>query len=155
MPHRFEGTTVAPKGRFAVCVARFNAMITERLEHGAVQSLVRMGVADSDIDVYLCPGAFELPALVRRVATRGYAGVVAVGCVIQGETPHFEYVAGECSRGLAHVALGANCAIGFGVLTTADSAQAMERAGLKAGNKGADAAAACVEMATLFARLEK
>jgi 6,7-dimethyl-8-ribityllumazine synthase len=154
MPRTIEGHLVSPAGRFAICVSRFNSFITEALLTGAVDALVRHGVADGDIDVYRCPGTFELPGLVRRVAqSRQYAGVVALGCVIRGGTPHFEYVANEVSKGIGQVALSADCAVTFGVLTTDSVEQAVDRAGVKAGNKGADAALACIEMVNLYARM--
>jgi 6,7-dimethyl-8-ribityllumazine synthase len=155
MPRVFEGNFVAPKGRFAICVSRFNALITDQLLAGAEDALVRHGIASDDLDVFKVPGTFELPGLVRRVAESGrYAGVVALGCVIRGGTPHFEYVAGEVSKGIGQVALTAPCAVTFGVLTCDTVEQAIDRAGLKSGNKGADAAMACLEMANLYARLE-
>lgn len=154
MPRTIEGHLVSPPGRFALCVSRFNSFITEPLLDGAVDALVRHGVADGDIDVYRCPGTFELSGLVRRVAQSGrYAGVVALGCVIRGGTPHFEYVASEVSKGIGQVALTADCAVTFGVLTTDSVEQAVDRAGVKAGNKGADAAIACIEMVNLYARM--
>lgn len=154
MPRTIEGHLVSPSGRFALCVSRFNSFITEPLLTGAVDALVRHGVADGDIDVYRCPGTFELSGLVRRVAQSGkYAGVVALGCVIRGGTPHFEYVASEVSKGIGQVALSADCAVTFGVLTTDSVEQAVDRAGVKAGNKGADAALACIEMVNLYARM--
>lgn len=154
MPRVIEGNLTTPAGRFALCVSRFNSFITEPLLGGAVDALVRHGVADDAIDVYRCPGTFELSALVRRVAaSKRYVGVVALGCVIRGGTPHFEYVAGEVARGVGHVAFDADCAVTFGVLTTDTVEQAVDRAGVKAGNKGADAAMACLEMVNLYARL--
>jgi 6,7-dimethyl-8-ribityllumazine synthase len=150
----FEGNFVAPKGRFAVCVSRFNSLITEQLRAGAQDALVRHGVAEADVDVFKVPGTFELPGLVRRVAEGGrYVGVVALGCVIRGATPHFEYVAAEVTKGIGQVALGAPCAVTFGVLTCDTVEQAIDRAGMKSGNKGADAAMACLEMVNLYARL--
>jgi 6,7-dimethyl-8-ribityllumazine synthase len=150
----FEGHFIAPKGRFALCVSRFNSLITEQLRAGAEDALVRHGVAPEDVDVFKVPGTFELPGLVRRVAEGGlYAGVVALGCVIRGETPHFEYVAAEVTKGIGQVALGAQCAVTFGVLTCDTVEQAIDRAGMKSGNKGADAALACLEMVNLYARL--
>lgn len=154
MPRFVEGNFLPPKGRFALCVSRFNSFITEELVKGAVDSLVRHGVADDDIDVFRCPGTFELPPLVRRVAESGrYTGVIALGCVIRGGTPHFEYVAGECTKGIGSVAFTAPCAVTFGVLTCDTVEQAIDRAGVKAGNKGAEATLACIEMVNLFARM--
>jgi len=154
MPRVIEGHLTTPKGRFALCVSRFNGFITDQLLKGATDILVRHGVADEDLDVYWVPGTFELPGLVRRVVEGGkYAGVVALGCVIRGGTPHFEYVAGTVSKGLGEIALHAPCAVAFGVLTCDTLEQAIDRAGVKAGNKGADAAMACLEMVNLYARM--
>lgn len=154
MPRTIEGTFVPPRGRFAICVTRFNAFITEELLGGAVDTLVRHGVEDGDIDVYRVPGAFELPNIVRRVVeTKGYAGVIALGAVIRGGTPHFEYVSGEVAKGVGSIALNADCAVTFGVLTCDTIEQAIERAGTKAGNKGGEAAMACIEMVSLIANM--
>ncbi|MBX5484748.1 MAG: 6,7-dimethyl-8-ribityllumazine synthase [Myxococcaceae bacterium] len=151
MPRFIEGTFVPPKGRFAICVTRFNAFITEELLQGAIDTLVRHGVADADLDVFRVPGAFELPSVVRRVVDSGrYAGVIALGAVIRGGTPHFEYVSGEVAKGIGQIALNADCAVTFGVLTVDTIEQAIERAGTKAGNKGGEAAMACLELASLF-----
>jgi 6,7-dimethyl-8-ribityllumazine synthase len=154
MPRFFEGNLVSPKGRFAICVSRFNGFITEQLLAGALDALTRHGVADGDIDVYRCPGTWELTGLVRRVAdSKQYAGVVALGCVIRGGTPHFDFVAGEVAKGIGQATLNADAAVTFGVLTTDSIEQAVDRAGVKAGNKGAEAAVACIEMVNLYARL--
>lgn len=154
MGRTFEGNLVSPKGRFAITVSRFNSFITEPLLSGAMDCLVRHGVAEADVDVYRCPGTFELAGLTRRVAASGkYAGVIALGCVIRGGTPHFEYVAGEVSKGIGQTALTADCAVTFGVLTTDTVEQAVDRAGVKAGNKGAEAAVACIEMVNLYANM--
>ncbi len=154
MARTIEGHLHSPKGRFALCVSRFNSFITEELLEGARDALVRHGVAELDVDVVRCPGTFELPGVVRRVAQSGkYAGVVALGCVIRGGTPHFDYVAGEVSKGIGQLAMSADCAITFGVLTTDNVEQAVDRAGVKAGNKGADAAVACIELVNLYAKL--
>jgi 6,7-dimethyl-8-ribityllumazine synthase len=154
MPRYFEGTLISPRGRFALCVTRFNAFITEELLGGAIDTLVRHGVSSDDIDVYRVPGAFELPSVVRRVAQSGsYAGVVALGAVIRGGTPHFEYVSGEVAKGVGQVALNADCAVSFGVLTCDTIEQAIERAGTKAGNKGAEAVMACIELVNLNASM--
>jgi 6,7-dimethyl-8-ribityllumazine synthase len=154
MPRYFEGNLVSPKGRFAICVSRFNSFITEQLLNGAVDALVRHGVKDEQIDVYRCPGTFELSGLVSRVAELDkYVGVVALGCVIRGGTPHFEYVAGEVSKGIGKAALESECAVTFGVLTTDNVEQAVDRAGVKSGNKGAEAAVSCIEMVNLYASM--
>ena len=144
----YEGSLVATGLRFAVVVSRFNSLVTEQLLSGAVDALRRHGADDGAIDVFRCPGTFELPPLLRRVAQSGrYDGVVALGAVIRGGTPHFEYVAAEATKGVAMVSLEASCAVALGVLTCDTMEQALERAGVKAGNKGADAAAAVIEQA--------
>ncbi len=156
MPRTFEGNLVSPKGRFAICVSRFNAFITERLLEGALDTLVRHGVSADDVDIYRVPGTFELPGLVRRVADGGrYAGVIALGCVIRGGTPHFDYVSSEVSKGIGAVAFQSEAQVTFGVLTCDTVEQAVDRAGVKAGNKGAEAAIACIEMVNLIAQLPK
>ncbi|HTT72460.1 MAG TPA: 6,7-dimethyl-8-ribityllumazine synthase [Anaeromyxobacteraceae bacterium] len=147
----YEGSLVATGLRFAVVVARFNSLVTEQLLAGAVDALRRHGVDDGAIDVYRCPGTFELPALLKRVALSGrYDGAIALGAVIRGGTPHFEYVAAEASKGVGVVALEASCAVSFGILTCDTLEQALERAGVKSGNKGADAAMAAIEQANAF-----
>ena len=154
MPRYFEGNLVSPPGRFAICVARFNAFITEELLKGAIDAFVRHGVSEDDLDVYRVPGTFELSGLVRRVADTGeYTGVVALGAVIRGGTPHFDYVAGEVAKGVGAVAAEGRCAVAFGVLTTDTVEQAIDRAGVKAGNKGAEATVACIEMVNLYASI--
>lgn len=154
MPRSFEGDFLPPKGRFAIVVARFNGFITEALLSGAVDTLVRHGVADGDIDVYRCPGTYELPALTRRVSeSNAYVGIVTLGAVIRGGTPHFDYVAGECAKGIGTVAFQSRAAVTFGVLTCDTVEQAIDRAGVKAGNKGAEAVLACIEMVNLHAKL--
>jgi len=154
MARTIEGMLTAPQGRFALCVTRWNAFITEELLKGAQDALRRHGVAEDAVDVIWVPGAFELPGVVRKVAEGGaYAGIVALGAVIRGGTPHFDYVAGEAAKGIAAVAGTADCAVAFGVLTTDSIEQAIERAGTKAGNKGGEAALACLEMVNLYAAL--
>jgi 6,7-dimethyl-8-ribityllumazine synthase len=142
--------------RFAVLVSRFNELVTERLLDGARACLLQHGVSDSAIDVVWVPGAWELPLVARRLATtERYAAIVALGCVIRGETPHFEYVAGAAARGLAAVALESGSPVVFGVLTTETAEQALARAGGKSGNKGWEAALSALEMADLVRRLEE
>ncbi len=146
-----EGSLVATGHKAALVVARFNSLVTEQLLFGAADALRRHGVDDADIDVFRCPGTFELPAVIRRVAASGrYDAVVALGAVIRGGTPHFDYVAAEVTKGVAHVAMEAGCAVAMGVLTCDTMEQALERAGVKAGNKGAEAAAAAIEQANLL-----
>jgi len=156
MPNIIEGNSVIIKGRFAICQSRFNELVTDALLKGALDTLRRLGVEEGAVDVFRVPGAFELPALVQRLEkTQCYVGIVVLGCIIRGQTPHFEYISGAVSSQLAQLATHAQCSISFGVLTCEDVAQAMDRAGLKAGNKGAEAAAACVETANLFERISK
>jgi 6,7-dimethyl-8-ribityllumazine synthase len=151
-----EGSMVASGLKVGLLVSRFNGLVTEQLLAGAADALRRHGVEDGDIDVYRCPGTFELPALLRRVAAAGrHDALVALGAVIRGGTPHFEYVAGEAVKGVAQVALEAPCAVAMGVLTCDTMEQALERAGLKAGNKGAEAALAAIEQANLFRALSR
>jgi 6,7-dimethyl-8-ribityllumazine synthase len=156
MPRTFEGNLISPPGRFAICVSRFNSFITEPLLAGALDTLKRHGIDDDAIDIYRVPGTFELTGLVRKVVDGGqYAGVITLGCVIRGGTPHFEYVAGEVSKGIGAIALNAACAVTFGVLTCDTVEQAIDRAGVKAGNKGAEAAVACIEMVNLHTQMGK
>jgi 6,7-dimethyl-8-ribityllumazine synthase len=156
MPRYIEGSFLPPQGRFAICVARFNGFITEALVQGAVDTLVRHGVADDAIDVYRVPGTYELPGLTRRVSdTNRYAGIITLGAIIRGGTPHFDYVASECAKGIGQVAFSSSAAVTFGVLTCDTVEQAIDRAGVKAGNKGAEAALACIEMVNLHAQLAK
>jgi 6,7-dimethyl-8-ribityllumazine synthase len=151
----FAGTPSGDGRRFAVVASRFNQGIVERLVDGALDALVRHGTAADDVDVVWVPGAWELPLAARRLlATDRYAALVAVGAVIRGDTPHFDYVAGEASRGLAAASVEFDTTIGFGVLTCDNDAQAEARAGGEHGNKGWDAALAALEMADLFDRLD-
>lgn len=151
-----EGSLVATGLRFAVVVSRFNSLVTEQLLTGALDALRRHGADEGSIDVFRCPGTFELPALLRRVARTGrYDAAVALGAVIRGGTPHFEYVAAEATKGVATVAMEADCAVAMGVLTCDTLEQALERAGVKAGNKGAEAAVAAIEQANILRELGK
>jgi 6,7-dimethyl-8-ribityllumazine synthase len=151
----FVGTPAGQHRRFAVVASRFNQAIVERLMDGALDALVRHGVAVDDIDQVWVPGAWELPIAVRRLlASERYEGIVAVGAVIRGDTPHFDYVAGEASRGLAQASAEFDTPIGFGLLTCDNQEQAEARAGGAHGNKGWDAALAALEMVDLFDRLD-
>jgi 6,7-dimethyl-8-ribityllumazine synthase len=154
MPTTIEGTLSAAGLRFAIVASRFNGLIVEPLVAGALDAIVRSGGNADDVTIVRCPGAWELPQVVRQVVARGgIDAVVALGAVIRGSTPHFDYVAGEASRGIAGVAATAAMPISFGVLTTDTIEQALERAGTKAGNKGYDAAMAAIELANLFRAL--
>ncbi len=147
----YEGDFKQVSGKFALVVGRFNAFVVESLLEGAIDALVRQGIAESDIEIYRVPGAFEIPLAVKRVAATGkYDAIVALGAVIRGGTPHFEYVAGECTKGLGTLSLEYNMPVAFGVLTVDTIEQAIERSGTKAGNKGAEAAMSALEMLQLF-----
>ena len=151
----FSGSPSGQGRRFAVVASRFNETVTQKLVDGALDALVRHGAAVDDVDLVWVPGAWELPAAARRLlATERYDALVAVGAVIRGDTPHFDYVAGEASRGLSDASAAFETPIGFGVLTCDDMAQAEARAGGEHGNKGWDAALAALEMADLFDRLD-
>jgi 6,7-dimethyl-8-ribityllumazine synthase len=152
-----EGTLVVPAGaRFAVVASRFNHFVVDRLVEGALDALVRHGAKTEAITVVRVPGAWELPGAVRRIAAaKKVDAIVALGAVIRGSTPHFDYVAGEAAGGLASVASQSAVPVAFGVLTTETVEQAVERAGTKAGNKGWDAALSAIEMLTLFRALEE
>jgi len=152
---RFEGGLSAPEGaRFAVIAARFNETIVERLISGALDTLRRHGVADANIVLIKVPGAFELSLACQRVAASGKVeAVIALGCVIRGATPHFDYVAGEAAKGCGNVAMSTGVPVVFGVLTTENIEQAVERSGTKAGNKGSDVALAALEMVSLGRKL--
>lgn len=150
-PRVFSASLVAGGGKFAIVVARFNDFITQRLCDGAVDTLKRHGVAGGDIDIAWVPGAFDLPLIAHTMAkSTRYAAVIALGAVIRGGTPHFDYVAGQVARGVAQASLQTEVPISFGVLTTDTIEQAIERAGTKAGNKGGEAAVCAVEMAGLM-----
>ncbi len=153
--HTLEGNFATPKGRFALVVGRFNSFVVESLVEGAVDTLTRHGVKEEDITIIRAPGAFEIPLVCQKVAQRQeFAAIVALGAVIRGGTPHFEYVAGECTKGLAHVSMQYDIPVSFGVLTVDTIEQAIERAGTKAGNKGAEAALSALEMVNLLGQLE-
>ena len=145
-----EGKLEARGLKFAIVAGRFNGFIVDKLIAGAVDALTRSGVAPDDVTLYRCPGAFEIPQVLARVIKTRVDGVVCLGCVIRGATPHFDYVAGEAARGIARIARSTEIAVSFGVLTTDTIEQAVERAGTKAGNKGFDAAMAAIEMANLL-----
>lgn len=153
----FEGTPRAPaQGRIAVVVSRYNEVVTARLLDGARICLRESAISEADVDVFWTAGAFELPTVAAAVATtRRYGAIIALGCVMRGETPHFEFVAEEVSRGLGAVAREHGVAVGFGVLTTDSPAQAFARAGGEAGNKGYEAADAALRTADLLAQLNR
>ena len=150
-----EGDLQARDARFAIVAARFNEFIVQSLINGALATLRRHGASDADIELIKVPGAFELPLAVDRVAaSRRADGIIALGAVIRGSTPHFEYVAGECVNGIAAASQRHAVPVGFGVLTVDTIEQAIERAGTKAGNKGEEATLAVIEMVSLLRRLD-
>lgn len=150
----FEGNFIARDEKYGIVVSRFNHFITDRLLEGALDALKRHGVKDENIHIFRVPGAFEIPLAIQRLAaSKKYDALIAVGAVIRGGTPHFDYVANECTKGLAQVSLKFNIPVSFGVLTVDNIEQAIERAGTKAGNKGAEAALSAIEMVSLFSAL--
>ena len=150
-----SGDLVARDLRFAIVASRFNDLIVDSLIRGAVDALLRHGASEKQVEIIRVPGAFDLPFVVKRVAaSKRYDAVVALGVVIRGATPHFEYVAGQCAAGLARASEDSGVPVAFGVLTTETIEQALERAGTKAGNKGADAALVALELASLLRRLD-
>jgi 6,7-dimethyl-8-ribityllumazine synthase len=150
-----EGDLVARDIRVAIVAARFNDFVVERLVQGAVDALLRHGVTEKNLEIVRVPGAFDMPLVLRRLAaSKRYDALVALGAVIKGETAHFDIVAGESAAGVARAALDSGVPVGFGVLTCATLEQAIDRAGGKAGNKGADAALAALEMCNLLKRLD-
>ncbi len=141
-----EGQLNASKLKFAIVATRFNDFVVDRLVSGAIDYLTRHGADEKDIDIIRIPGAFELPIVCQKIAKKNnYDGIVALGAVIRGATPHFDFVSNEATKGLAHISLETGTPIGFGLLTTDNIEQAIERAGLKAGNKGVEAASALLE----------
>ncbi|MEQ9463139.1 MAG: 6,7-dimethyl-8-ribityllumazine synthase [Haliea sp.] len=149
-----EGDFTGTGGKFALVVGRWNSFVVEHLLDGAIDALRRHGVKDEQLTIVRAPGAFEIPLVCQRVAKQGgFDAIVALGAVIRGGTPHFEYVAGECTKGIAQVSLEHGIPISFGVLTVDSIEQAVERSGTKAGNKGAEAALSALEMVSLLGRI--
>ena len=156
MPNIIEGDLSAKDLRFAIIVGRFNSFITERLLAGALDALTRTGCPQENIEIVRVPGSWEMPVVAREVAkAKRHDAIIALGAVIRGDTPHFDYVAGETARGLAQVAVESGIPVGFGVLTCNTVQQAVDRAGAKSGNKGFDAAMSAIEMANLMRRLRQ
>ncbi|UQZ89208.1 6,7-dimethyl-8-ribityllumazine synthase [Deltaproteobacteria bacterium Smac51] len=155
MSKNYEGQLDAKGIKVALVLSRFNSFITERLLEGAKDGLLRHGASEEDFAVVRVPGAFELPLITQKLAeSKKYDAVIALGAVIRGSTPHFDYVAAEVSKGLAHVSLASGVPVAFGVLTCDTIEQAVERAGTKAGNKGFDAAMTAMEMVSLIKALD-
>ena len=149
-----EGLLTVSNEKFCIIVSRFNEFITSKLLSGAVDELKRHGVKEDNIDIVWCPGAFEIPIVAKRCAkSKKYNAIIALGAVIKGSTSHYDYVCAEVSKGVASVGLETEVPVIFGVLTTDNIEQAVERAGTKAGNKGSDAAKSAIEMASLLAKI--
>ncbi|MEK6201145.1 MAG: 6,7-dimethyl-8-ribityllumazine synthase [Desulfobulbaceae bacterium] len=155
MANMIEGNLKADGKKFAIIVARFNSFISDKLLEGALDTLIRSGALDEDIDVARVPGAFEIPLIAKKMAaSQKYDAVICLGVVIRGATPHFDVVVNEVSKGSAQVGLETGVPVIFGVLTTETIEQAIERSGTKAGNKGAEVAVAAIEMANLLVNLQ-
>ncbi|OGO40475.1 MAG: 6,7-dimethyl-8-ribityllumazine synthase [Chloroflexi bacterium RBG_16_57_8] len=151
MTNVFEGNLIGKGLKFGVVVARFNEFITGKLLSGAQDALARHGVGEEDVDIAWVPGSFEIPLVAKKLAeSKKYNAVICLGTVIRGATPHFEYIAAEVAKGVAHVGLETGVPVVFGVITSDTIEQAIERAGTKAGNKGFDAAVSAIEMANLL-----
>lgn len=154
MAQVIEGKLTGKGKKVSIIASRFNDFITARLMEGAIDALIRHGIMDKDITIYRVPGAFEIPPVAKRLAeSKKTDGVICLGAVIRGSTPHFDYVAAEASKGVAQVSLEAICPVVFGVLTTDTIEQAIERAGTKSGNKGFDAAMALLELMDLYEQI--
>jgi 6,7-dimethyl-8-ribityllumazine synthase len=150
-----EGMLTVQSARFCLVVARFNSFVVESLLEGAVDALRRHGAGDESMTLVRVPGAFEMPVVLDRIAAKGdYDAIIALGAVIRGGTPHFDYVAGECVKGMAQVSLKHGVPIAFGVLTVDTIEQAIERSGTKAGNKGAEAALSAIEMVNVLRQID-
>lgn len=155
MPRVIEGQLIAGELNCAIVVSRFNEFITSKLLGACVDTLRRHGADEESVDIVWCPGAYEIPFVAKQLAaTERYDAIICLGAVIRGATPHFDYVAGECAKGIAQVGMESGIPVIFGVVTTDTIEQAIERAGTKAGNKGADAAVTAIEMANLNAAIK-
>lgn len=156
MPKVIEGKLNAKGFKFGIVVSRFNDFICERLLSGALDALLRNGAEEKDVEVLKVPGAFEIPQVARKMAlSKKYDAIICLGAVIRGATPHFDYIAAEVSKGVAMIGLEGEVPVAFGVLTTDNLEQAIERAGSKAGNKGWDAALSAIEMANLYREMKE
>jgi 6,7-dimethyl-8-ribityllumazine synthase len=152
----FIGDYSPPPGRLAIVAARFNGLVTDALLRGCLDTLKRHGVSDDRIDVAWVPGSFEVPLVARKLAgSSEYAVVICLGCIVRGETPHFDHVANQAAAGVMQASLATGVPVIFGILTTESIEQAFNRSGLKSGNKGSDAALAAIEMINLMGRLKR
>lgn len=152
---KFEGKLIAQGLKFGIVVSRFNELITSKLLEGALDCLKRHDADEENIEIFYCPGSFEIPLVAKKLAQTGkYDALICLGAVIRGETPHFDYIASEVSKGIAQVQLETGVPIAFGVITTDDVEQALNRAGIKVGNKGWDAALTAIEMANLLKQIK-
>ncbi len=150
-----EGDFSQATGKYGLLVSRWNSFVVEHLKDGALDALKRHGIPETDIEIVYVPGAFEMPLVASKMAATGrFDAIVALGAVIRGGTPHFEYVAGECTKGLAQASMNSGVPITFGVLTVESIEQAIERSGTKAGNKGVEAAITALEMVSLLSKIE-
>jgi len=155
MPRIIEGNLNASGKKFAIVLSRFNHFFADKLLSGALDALVRHGAAEDDIEICRCPGSFEIPAVTAKIARAGrHDAIICLGVLIRGDTPHFEYITAEVTKGIASLALETELPISYGIITADTLEQAIERAGTKAGNKGYDAAVAAIEMSNLFSELE-
>ncbi len=153
---KFEGKLIAQGLKFGIIVSRFNELITSKLLEGALDCLKRHDADEENIEIFYCPGSFEIPLVAKKLAQTGkYDALICLGAVIRGETPHFDYIASEVSKGIAQVQLETGVPIAFGVITTDDVEQALNRAGVKVGNKGWDSALTAIEMANLLKQIKK
>ena len=148
-----EGNLTAEKLKFALVVSRFNDFLTAKLLDGAVDTLKRHGADEKNLTVVKVPGCYEIPLACQRLAGKGFDAIIALGAIIRGDTPHFDYVAAETAKGIAQVSLACKIPVAFGIVTADNLEQAIERSGVKQGNKGADAAMSAIEMANLFKQL--
>ena len=154
MPTVYEGDFAHPVGRFALVAARFNGVVVDQLVAGATDALRRHGVGDDRVDLIRVPGSFEIPMIAQRLGKSGrYAAVVCLGCIIRGDTDHYDHVAGSATNGISHAAINTGIPVIFGILTCESLEQAVHRAGAKAGNKGFEAAVTAIEMVNLLAKL--
>ncbi len=156
MPKHIEGKINAKGLKFGVVLSRFNSFIGDKLLDGTTDAILRHGGADENIHVYRVPGAFEVPQMARKLVELGnYDAIICIGAVIRGSTPHFEYIAAESAKGVARLSMESNIPISYGIITTDNIEQAIERAGSKSGNKGYDAAVTAIEMVNLMAEVKK